>query len=175
MAFFFDGDEHSIVEYMQLVLLFGLWLVVLVWAWQRRHEKDAVAIILWLSAAALFLLIGREFSYGKYHGVPRGIRTVLRYGSFAIVALGLLVLLRRCWPMRFDVWLGLKKLAIANAGFLGIIVLVTAVSQILDKDVFFAIQPPMLAQALEESFESIVHILFGLFLWRVHASQPLNR
>jgi hypothetical protein len=172
MAFFFDGGERSIVEYLQLVMLCGLWVLVLFGAWRRRHEPNAVTVILWLSAAALFLLIGREFSYGKYHGVSHGIRSALRYSSFAIVGLGLLMLARQCWPKRFDLWPRLKTLVVANSGLLGVMLLVTVVSQIVDKDVFFAIQPPLLAQALEESLESFVYILFGLFLWRVHASQP---
>ncbi len=174
MAFLFEGDERSYIEYFQLAVLAALWASVLVWAWKRRHVGDAVSIILWISAAALFLLLGREFSYGKYHGVPRDIRKILRYTSFALVALGLGRLAYHTWPHRVTLWRELKTLASSQKSFIAFMFVVTAISQVVDKDLLFTIQPPLLAQALEEVMESVVHIVFGLFLWRVHASQPFE-
>lgn len=161
-----DGAEHSVIETLQLLylaVLFGLMAWVLRSAW---HRPDALMLMSSLSVGLLLLLIGREFSFGKYHDVPRGLRTAMRLTTFAGVFLLWAWTVRRTgrqWQQAFRemltaVWEIKVTFAVSVAlGVFGFLV---------DKGVVH-VEPPELSLIFEEGTETVVYIILAWMLWSV--------
>jgi hypothetical protein len=169
---FFTGGEKSWIEYVHVLLLLVMILYAarkLVADYLSLHETFLINTVV---AGLLFLVLGRELSYGKYHGIDdRGLRTILRVLSFAAV-IGLWV-----WAALFA---RAKIRSAASAGIrrvrgewvlIALTGVVLVISQLVDKDIFYVIRPAEIAQLIEECLETLAYILLIWILVRLNDNQ----
>lgn len=168
---FFTGGERSWIEYVHALLLLAMILYSVRKLVADYFNLNETFLINAAVAGLLFLVLGRELSYGKYHGIDdRSVRSILRVLSF-IAVFGFLT-----WSAVF------AKLRIKSAATAAIrrirgewfLIATTAVllvvSQIVDKDIFYVIRPPEIAQLAEESLETLAYILLIWILVRLNAN-----
>lgn len=160
----FTGGEHSTIEFYQAALLAAC--TVLTIAIMMTRPRDGRYLLAAFFVGLLLLMLGRELSYGKYHGVPHPIRTVTRTASIIAVLMFWAAILWKMRPHLRSVFDQTRIVISKNRWLLSTILLTLVVSQMIDKDWLYVIRPPELAQALEEGLEFVAYIFLGYFLWR---------
>lgn len=165
---FFEGAEHSWIEFAEALFLLALILYTIRKLIAGFANPDETFLINAVVVGLLFLMLGRELSYGKYHGVEHGVRTTLRILSFVAV-LGFWV-----WSayfarhgMRSAVSSAIRRVN-GERYLIATMIILFIVSQIIDKDLFYVIRPPEIAQAAEESIEAIAYLLLSWILVRLN-------
>lgn len=160
---FFRGGERSWIEYAQALLLLAMFLYSVRKLVADYSNLNETFLINAAFAGLLFLMLGRELSYGKYHGIDdRSVRSTLRILSI-IAVFGLWT-----WSAFFT----RLKIRLAASAAIGRVrgewflivttVVLLVMSQIVDKDFFYVIRPPEIAQMIEESLETVA---FFMLIW----------
>jgi len=165
---FFAGGERSWIEYAQALLLLAMLIFTVRKLAADFSSLNETFLINAAVAGFLFLMLGRELSYGKYHGIDdRSVRSIMRIASF-IAVLGFWT-----WSAFFT---RLKIRLAASAAIrrvrgewflLATTAVLFVVSQIVDKDFFYEIGPPY-SQVAEEGLEALAYILLIWALLRLN-------
>jgi hypothetical protein len=164
-------DEHSLVEYLHLFILACMAGAMARIALRKHQHRDALFAMAACAFALLVVMAGREFSFGKYHGVEHSTRTLAR-NTVHLAALGLAgYVVFRIWPVFGDTFRQALLLLRNNYHGLLAAIAVMAVSQIVDKDWIFAIKPPEAAVMVEEALETAAYGFLAFFLYRLFRPQ----
>jgi len=168
---FFTGGERSWIEYVHVLLLLAMILYSVRKLVADHSNLNETFLINAAVAGLLFLVLGRELSYGKYHGIDdRSVRSILRILSF-IAVFGFLTWSAIFAKLRIKSAVTAAIRRIRGEWFLiATTVILLVVSQVVDKDIFYVIRPAELAQFAEESLETLAYILLIWILVRLNAN-----
>jgi hypothetical protein len=168
---FFRGGERSWIEYAQVLLLLAMLFYSVRKLVADYSNLNETFLINAAFAGLLFLMLGRELSYGKYHGIDdRSVRSIMRIASF-IAVFGFWI-----WSALFT---RLKLRLAASAAIrrvrgewflLATTAVLFVVSQIVDKDFFYEIGPPY-SQVAEEGLETLAYIVLIWVLLRLNGNR----
>lgn len=163
--------EHSAIEYLHLLILVCLAIAMGCAAWLRRRDRDALFSMAAGAFGLLVAMAGREFSFGKYHGIEHEFRTLAR-NTVHLAMVGLWIYAAfRIWPTFGETLRQALALLRANYRNLVAAIVIITISQIVDKDWIIAIQPPELSAVVEESLETVAYGFLAAFLYRLFRSQ----